>query len=294
MPDSNELIDEGIAAEKLGMLDRAESCYSLAAASEHAGVRARALTKLAGVHRSRAEWDIALEMARRAQDAARATDERAILDEATVAEGNVLMCRGEFEAATAVFESLLASAPEPRLRGVVLQNLGSILAQKGQLGAAERSFSESYGFFRQAGYRRGEAIALNNYGRVALDRRNLDLAERSLEDALVVAREVEDSDLIALTTLNLAEALLQRGANKRARDLASAAFGHFGSCGNRWREVECLRLLGALHEREDCPQDAERCYERALALAEEIDARGEISSLRDALRRVRAPQREKR
>ena len=105
---------------------------------------------------------------------------------------------------------------------------------------------------------------------------------------------VEDSDLIALTTLNLAEALLQRGANKRARDLVSAAFGHFGSCGNRWREVECLRLLGALHEREDCPQDAERCYERALALAEEIDARGEISSLRDALRRVRGPQREKR
>ena len=73
VPDSSELIDEGIAAEKLGMLDRAESCYSLAAASEQAGVRARALTKLAGVHRSRAEWDIALEMARRAQDAARAT-----------------------------------------------------------------------------------------------------------------------------------------------------------------------------------------------------------------------------
>src|SRR5207237_8430530 len=90
VPDTNELIDEGVAAEKLGMLDRAESCYSLAAASEQPDVRARALTKLAGVHRSRAEWDTALELARRAQDAARATDERAILDEATVAEGNVL------------------------------------------------------------------------------------------------------------------------------------------------------------------------------------------------------------
>src|SRR5205823_12849946 len=127
--------------------------------------------------------------------------------EATVAEANVLMCRGEFEAATAVFESLLASAPEPRLRGVVLQNLGSMLAQRGQLGAAERSFSESYGFFRQAGYRRGEGIALNNYGRVALDRRNVTMAERLLEDALAVAREVEDNELIALATLNLAEAL---------------------------------------------------------------------------------------
>src|SRR5205823_13860049 len=80
VPDTNELIDEGIAAERLGMLDRAESCYSLAAASEHPDVRARALTKLAGVHRSRAEWDTALELARRAQDVARDSDQRAILD----------------------------------------------------------------------------------------------------------------------------------------------------------------------------------------------------------------------
>jgi len=103
-----------------------------------------------------------------------------------------------------------------------------------------------------------------------------------------MAREVEDSDLVALTTLNLAEALTQRRQDKRARDLVSAAFGHFRSCGNRWRQVECLRLLGALHERENCLDDAERCYERGLALAEEIDAKGEIATLRDALSRVRS------
>jgi tetratricopeptide (TPR) repeat protein len=288
VPDSNELIDEGIAAERLGLIDRAESCYSLAAQSEDPCVQARAFTKLAGVHRSRADWDLALEWARRAQEVARASGERSIENEAIVAEANVLMCRGDFAAATFVFESLLVSELEPRLRGVVLQNLGSILAQKGQLGSAERAFAESYGYFRQAGYRRGEAIALNNYGRVALDRKNIPLAERSLEDALSLAREVEDSDLVALATLNLAEALTQRREDKRARDLASAAFGHFRSSGNRWRQVECLRLLGALHEREQCTDDAERCFERGLKLAEEIDAKSEIALLREALARVRA------
>lgn len=294
MPESNELIDEGVAAEKLGMLDRAESCYAQAAETEDHDLRARALTKLADVHRSRAEWDVALDKARSAQQSARTCGERGLLDEAIVAEANVLMCRGDFEAATTLFESLLSSTTDPRLRGVILQNLGSMLAQRGQLGAAERSFSESYGFFRQAGYRRGEGIALNNYGRVALDRRNVTMAERLLEDALAVAREVEDNDLIALATLNLAEALVQRGQDKRARDLASAAFGHFDSCGNRWRQVECLRLLGLVHEREDCPEDAQRCYERGLALAEEIDARGEIATLRDALSRVRVSGRDER
>lgn len=294
MPDTNELIEEGLAAEKLGLLERAESCYSVAAMSEDPSVQAKALTRLASVHRSRAEWDIALDLARRAQSVARSIGQHALVDEAIVAEANVLMCHGDFASATTVFESLLETATDPRLRGVVLQNLGSILAQKGQLGAAERAFSESYGYFRQAGYRRGEAIALNNYGRVALDRRNIELAEKSLEDALAVAREVEDSDLVALATLNLAEALTLRRQDKRARDLASAAFGYFGSCGNRWRQVECLRLLGALHEREKCLEDAERCYERGLALAEEIDAQAEITTLRDALARIRLAQHERK
>ena len=288
VPETNELIDEGLAAERLGLLDRAESCFCLAAESDDHAVQAVALTKLADIRRARAEWDAALDYARRAQTIARATSDRSLLDEARIAEANVLMCRGDFAGATSAFEALLQSATDPRLRGVVLQNLGSILAQKGQLGAAERSFSESYGFFRQAGYRRGEAIALNNYGRVALDRKNAELAERLLGDALDIAREVEDGDLVALATLNLAEALGQRGEAKRARDLASAAFGHFDSCRNRWRQVECLRLLGALHERENFFDDAERCYERGLALAEEIDAQGEIAAVRDGLARVRA------
>ena len=293
VPDTNELIDEGTAAERIGLLDRAASCFSQAATSDDPMLQAIALTKLADVHRARAEWDMALELARRAQCVARAVGAQTIVADAIVAEANVLMCRGDFAGATTVFESLLATATDPRLRGVVLQNLGSILAQKGQLGAAERAFSESDGFFRQAGYRRGEAIALNNYGRVALDRQNTALAEQLLEDALAIARDVDDVDLVALATLNLAEAMAQRGENKRARDLASAAFGHFGGCGNRWRQVECLRLLGALHEREECLEDAERCYDRSLALASEIDAQGEIAAVRDALTRVRLARRER-
>src|SRR5436309_506750 len=87
VPDTNELIDEGMAAERLGMLDRAETCYALAASSEDPAVQATALTKLADVHRSRSEWESALDLARQAQDLARAIGERSILDEAIVAEG---------------------------------------------------------------------------------------------------------------------------------------------------------------------------------------------------------------
>jgi hypothetical protein len=64
--------------------------------------------------------------------------------------------------------------------------------------------------------------------------------------------------------------------------------GHFAESGNRWRQVECLRLLGTINERAGDRDGAARCYERGLALAQEIGAVTEIRSLRDCLARARA------
>src|ERR687886_368268 len=75
----------------------------------------------------------------------------------------------------ALFRQVLETNGEPRVRGIALQNIGSILAQQGSLGAAERAFAESLGYFRRAGYQLGEATALNNQGRVALDRGDAEL-----------------------------------------------------------------------------------------------------------------------
>src|SRR5256885_11003866 len=115
------------------------------------------------------------------------------------------MCRGDFSEGMTLFQRVLDSSADPKMRGLALQNIGSSLAQQGQLGAAERAFSESYGFFQRAGYRRGEATALNNCGRAALDRGDVPLAETVLEQAVEVARAVDHGELIALATLNLAE-----------------------------------------------------------------------------------------
>lgn len=290
MPLANELVEEGIAAEKLGMLDRARTCYAEAASSDDADIAAQALTRLADVARALTEWEEALEAAGRAQYVARKANLPERLENAIVAEANVLMCRGDFAAATAVFEELLSKASDPKLRGIALQNLGSMLAQSGQLETAERAFTESHECFRRADYRRGEAIALNNRGRVALDRGDAPVAEQLLEEALTAAREVQDSELVALATLNLAEALARRGERDQAKDFASSAFGQFGVSGNRWRETECLRLLGSICESEGSLADAERCFARALAIAEEIGAKTEVNVLRGDVTRVRSAQ----
>lgn len=287
MPEPIELIDEGRRCESHGVLDRALESYSAAATSStDPALIVEALTHQSRIHRLRCEWECAIETARRAQATAEERKLSTLLSDALNAEAAVFLCQGEFAEALRLFNRILDTTDEPRQRGIALQNIGTVMAQQGQLGTAERAFTESFGWFRHAGYRLGEAMALNNHARVALDRGNAQLAEQLLEEAIVVARDEEYADLIALATVNLAEALDARGLHDKAEEKASTALGYFATSGNRWREIECLRLVGRINERlGDCP-NAERCYRRALGIAEEIGAQQEITIVRECLARL--------
>jgi tetratricopeptide (TPR) repeat protein len=176
-----------------------------------------------------------------------------------------------------------------RLRGIALQNLGAVYAQQHDLDAAERAFAESSACFAACDYERGRAIALNNRGRVALDRGDAARATEVLAEALRAARDVEDEELIALATTNLGEATLATSDYPRANDLVCTALGHFRASGNRWREVECLRLLGVISARRGHAEEARRCLDRGLTLARDIDARLEVEAITGELAALEAP-----
>lgn len=284
---ATELVAEGEQAERLGELDRAVASFSAAAGCADAAIAAAALTRLADALRSRAAWDAAIAAARSAQARARSVGRDQLLAHAILAEGNALMCRGDFSEAKALFERVLEVTTDTLMHAHALQNIGSILAQQGQLGAAERAFMESYGHFQRVGYRRGEATALNNYGRAALDRGDVALASDVLEQALVLARDADHGELIALATLNLAEARARTGELQQARELASSSLGFFTASGNRWREIECLRLMGDVSERSSDFAEAAACYERGLSLAQEIQASVETRTLGECAERMR-------
>jgi len=284
MSESVELIAEGVRAERAGALDRALEAYVAAAISAvDSDTIAEALTHQADVHRTRCDWDSALLAARRAQEIAKSAGLSTRHAEAVIAETNILMSRGEFELAIPMLEEIAAAGSDPRLRGIALQNLGSVHAQSGRLRAAERAFGESLGNFHKAGYSRGEAIALNNLGRLALDSNDPTRSRPLLERALTLAREVEDLDLAALVGLNLASALCATGEIDRSQDLAMAALGHFAGCKNSWREIECLRLMGDINVKCEDIANAARCYDLALKLAEQVGSDVEIHATRDRI-----------
>ena len=205
------------------------------------------------------------------------------LAEAVNAEANVFLCTGDFIAAAAKYELIAAKSRDARIRGIALQNLGSVYAQCGQPQAAERAFSESLEQFQHCAYKRGQAIALNNLGRLALDSHECSRARPLLSQALTIAQDEEDHDLSALASVNLAAALCDEGQFDRAQDLAMAALGYFSDCANRWREVECLRLIGDINAKCEDRDNAIRCYQLALSLAEQIGSEPEMQLTRERL-----------
>jgi tetratricopeptide (TPR) repeat protein len=277
-------IEEGLRLEKFGMLDRALAHYEAAATGDDPLTVATAWRRRASVLRTRCDWEGALAAARESVAVAIRHGLDDAHAEALNAEAAVFQSQGDFAAATPILERILDMTKDPRIRGVALQNLGSIAAEGGDYEAAEHRFLESYRCFRAAEYSWGQAFALNNYGRAAMDRDNFEIAERVLSQAVELAREIEDLDLAALATMNLAETMLSAGDLERADEAASTALGYFDMAGNRWRRVECLRLLGDINRRDGQQEVARRCYTQGLELARELGVQLEVARLEERLR----------
>ena len=274
MPDPNDVLHDGIRRELGGALGAARTAYETVAAGRAGtaapSLRAEALRRLSDVHRAQCRWDDALVAARESARVAEAGGLDSLLVEALNAEAGVHLSRGDFDAAVPLLERMLGLTDDPRLRGIALQNLGAVAAQTGDLELAGQRFAESQRAFSRAGYRRGEALALNNRGRAALDAGDVAEAARLLPQAVEIARSVEDVDLVALASLNHAEALAALDHVERAEELISSALGFFSWTGNTWRRIECFRLLGDVRLRRGDASTAVACWRQGLDLARAI------------------------
>lgn len=285
MPTPKELIEQGLRYETGGVLDRALDSYREAAAlaTDDPKPRIEALRREADVLRTQCRWEEAVERARESAGQARSLGFDKLLAEALNAEAAVYQSQGHLDRARALYEEMLGITDDLRVRGIALQNLGSLAAMHGDFRQAEDRFVESFQCFQAGGYMRGVVFALNNYGRAALDRRADAVAHPVLDRAEGLARELMDLDLLAIVRINLAESFLRMGDIDRAQDLASAALGYFGNTNNHWRRLECLRLMGDIAVVQQRADSARNFFEAALRLANEVGAAIEVDTLQSRL-----------
>lgn len=282
MPTPKELLEQGLRYETGGVLDRALESYREAAAVavDEPRHRIEALRREADVLRTHCQWEEAIARARESASQARTHGFDTLRAEALNAEAAVYQSQGDLARARALYEEMLTITDDLRIRGIALQNLGSVAAISGDFNRAEDHFVESFQCFQAGGYMRGVVFALNNYGRAALDRRADAVAHPVLDRAEALARELMDLDLLAIVRINLAESYLRKADIDRAQDLASAALGYFGNTSNHWRRLECLRLMGDIAVVQQRADSARNFFEAALRLADDVGAPLEADTLR--------------
>jgi|GEM_PF-440676 len=278
-------LDAAVVHERKGEIDDALAHYRAAEALAGADpwLLSEVLRKQAYLHHARSEWELSLDLARRAASSAagaKLSDQHA---EALIAIAWVHVARGAYDDAVPELESVATLTQDPRITGLALHNLGAIAAERGNWELARAQFMESVRRFHAAGYQRGVAFAHNNYGRAALDRGNYVLAADLLQEAVSSAKQAGDPDLLALATMNVAEALGGTGELVRAEQMAKEALAHFTGAGNGWRRVECERLLGDLEKRGDREGAAREWWSSALETARAIGAQLEVVKLEERL-----------
>lgn len=284
MPDPRDLLDEGLRLEKTGELERALACYIAALdLVEDAQIASEAWRRRSHVHRARCEWPDALNAARHSANLAEEAGALELLAEALNAEAAVHHSRGDFDQATTLYQQILQTTSDQRIRGIALQNMASVRGMQHDMTAAENFFRAALECFRAVDYAWGKAHVLNNLGRVAFERDRLEEAESLLQQAVAEARAVDDHDLIALAQLNRAEVLLAQGDHDAAEDVVQPALAHFTASGSQWRRIDCLRVLGDVYAHRQAAPVAERFYRHALQIADEIGARIEREQLLERL-----------
>lgn len=290
MHDARAELDAGIHFERMGVLAQALERYeTVAGAAESPALVSEALRRKSDILRQQCQWASALKAARAAAEMALRFEMPELFAEALNAEALVYLSRGDFAAAKPLLERVLEIAVDARVLGIAHQNLGQIAALDRSFEEAAEHFIESRERFRSSGYQRGEAIALNNQAAVANLAGNHSQALEVAEEAFIASRRVDDHELMALASLNQAEALIAFGRYGDAEQLASQAYGFFGIAGNQFRKAGCMRLLGDIYRRQARADAAFQCYERGLRIANGIDARTEVEMIEGRMAEMTGP-----
>jgi tetratricopeptide (TPR) repeat protein len=274
-PSASAHLEGGFRYEQAGIARKATVAYEAALSAGGTPLeRADAHLRLARVHRSNSDWDEAVREARVAVRMAEGAGSDDLAAEAMNVEVGVYQLRGEFDAADAVAVAALARARAPRVRGILLQNRGSIAAQRGRFTEAAALFAESVDAFQRSGYELGMAIALNNASAAARDAgdpsQSLDLAVR----AATLSRRLSAFDILTLAVQNQAHALVALGRGEEAEAPLGEVLGHYTATCNMLRQAECLEVMGSLYAlRPGHEETAIRCFDLALSLATRVGSR---------------------
>jgi class 3 adenylate cyclase/tetratricopeptide (TPR) repeat protein len=157
-------------------------------------------------------------------------------------------------------------------------NEADVLAERGQLAAAEERLRETMRVWRASNYALAIAITSSNLGRIVARAGRTEEARALLEEARTAFAELGNPAWVAEATARIAEAYALAGEYREARAEAEAALAQAHAAdAPPVLEAMTERLLGYALVQARQPDEAVEHFERSLALAREVGANLEVA-----------------
>ena len=141
----------------------------------------------------------------------------------------------------------------------------------GQPEEGERIIEEALQLAQQSGYRRVEALALRNLGRLAGERGDTELGADCLEKSLALWRELDDAEWLARTVEALGLLRYQQGNWAEARGCLEEALALHRQIGYLDGEIGTLSELALVVAEQGNAERALQLAQQALSLADTIE-----------------------
>lgn len=119
--------------------------------------------------------------------------------------GDILTIRGEWDKALKYYENAFSFHEcDEKIMAEAYIKFGEILFRKGEVKKSLNYFEDAYRICQKKGYKKEEARSLNDIGLVLQTFGNMSLAEKKLNEALLIREEIADKQGIADTLNNIA------------------------------------------------------------------------------------------
>jgi putative nucleotidyltransferase with HDIG domain len=267
-----DLLHDARAQERAACIPEAIKCYEgVIATADRTGERAvlaEALRRLAVLRHHRNESAEARELCRRSYSVASDAGNGLLAAEALNTLGGLDVQTGAIADARRNFLQALERGGESReLRARVEQNLGILANIQGDLGDAVAHYERSLEAYRASNDEHGCAMAYANLGIAHTALGQHDRADGYFTQCYEIAERAGDAHLQGMCLVNHAEVHFERGRYEDARRNAEAALAIFDQLDARGNKSEAYRMIGMVYRETGRPALAESRLRSAIDLA---------------------------
>jgi predicted ATPase/class 3 adenylate cyclase/tetratricopeptide (TPR) repeat protein len=245
-------------------------------------IRGRAATALGNLTLLRGDLATAEKLFKEGRERAAAVGDAVALARSLAGDGYVAFRRSQLPEAESVWREALEAAEragDERVAAGVLRSLAIAAASAGKQGKAGELLDQAIALARRVEDDQLIRLLLGSSAERHLWLGNYRQAEDEYGDALRLATEIGDLSARPLLLAELGWVALLRGDVSRADRLSVEAAELAEDLGNRRVLAHSLRLTGEARMRRGEPDAAETVLDRALAVAQELNAPAEVAGV---------------